>query len=208
MSSPQIKLVKGDLEIDELNYYLSKDIIAIDCEMMGLNPQRDRLCLVQIGDANKKITLVQVAKGQKEANNLKTLLESKSTMKLFHYARTDVTWLKYWLDIQVQNFFCTKIASKLARTYTDKHGLKDLCKELTGKEMNKNQQSSYWGNETYTKEQIEYAANDVVHLHAIYDYLKNILDREGKYNLALTCCNFVPVFADLDYYGYQGVLDH
>lgn len=208
MAGPKIKFLKNDLEQADLDHYSKKEFIAVDCEMMGLNIKRDRLCLVQIGDDENYITLVQIAKGQTEAPNLKKLFEQESGLKIFHYARTDLTWLKYNLDIQVNKYFCTKIASKIARTYTDKHSLKDLCKELTGKEMNKSLQSSYWGNESYTKEQIEYAANDVVHLIPIYKYLMNILDRENKIELTRRCLNFLPNIVELDYHGYAGVFDH
>ncbi len=208
MSNAKIKVLKNDVSIDELDHYSKQEIIAIDCEMMGLNVQRDRLCLVQIGDAGKQITLVQIAQNQTEAPHLKKLLESSSVTKLFHYARTDVTWLKYWLNIDTKNVFCTKIASKLARTYTDKHGLKELCKEVIGKELNKNQQSSDWGADDLNKDQIEYAANDVIYLHTIYEYLRGILLRENKMELTLACCNFVPRMAEMDIYGYNQVLEH
>lgn len=208
MSNPKIKVLKSDLSESELEYYSNQEILAIDCEMMGLNVQRDRLCLVQIGDINKQIVLVQIEQGQTEAPNLKLLMEAPGPIKLFHYARTDVTWLKYWLNIEVQNVFCTKIASKLARTYTDKHGLKELCKEVIGKELNKNQQSSDWGSSDLNKEQIEYAANDVVYLHTIYEYLKEILVREHKMELAKACCKFISRMAEMDIYGYNQVLEH
>ena len=208
MSNPKIKVLKSDLSESELEYYSNQEIIAIDCEMMGLNVQRDRLCLVQIGDINKQIVLVQIEKGQTEAPNLKLLMESQGPVKLFHYARTDVTWLSYWLNIEVQNVFCTKIASKLARTYTDKHGLKELCKEVIGKELNKNQQSSDWGSSDLNKDQVEYAANDVIYLIPVYEYLTNILKRENKMELALACCNFIPRMAEMDIYGYNQVLEH
>lgn len=208
MAGPKIKFLKNDLEQDDLDHYTKKQLIAVDCEMMGLNIKRDRLCLVQIGDDENYITLVQIAKGQTEAPNLKKLFTKESGLKIFHYARTDLTWLKYNLDIDVNNYFCTKIASKIARTYTDKHSLKDLCKELTGKELNKSLQSSYWGNESYTKEQIEYAANDVVHLIPIYNYLMNILERENKIELTKRCLRFLPNIVELDYHGYEGVFDH
>ncbi len=208
MSNPKIKVLKSDLSESELEYYSNQEILAIDCEMMGLNVQRDRLCLVQIGDINKQIVLVQIEQGQTEAPNLKLLMEAPGPIKLFHYARTDVTWLKYWLNIEVQNVFCTKIASKLARTYTDKHGLKELCKEVIGKELNKNQQSSDWGSSDLNKEQIEYAANDVVYLHTIYEYLKEILVREHKMELAKACCKFISRMAEMYIYGYNQVLEH
>ncbi len=205
---PKIKLALGDLTAEQLAYYLARDIIAVDCEMMGLNIHRDRLCLIQIGDADKVITLVQIELGQKKAPNVKKLMEAKTPIKLFHFARTDVAWLKYWLGIEVNNIFCTKIASKLARTYSDKHGLKDLCKEVTGKELNKNQQSSDWGNLDINKDQIQYAANDVINLIEVYTKLKVMLEREGRMELALKCSKFVPILAEMDTLGYQAVLEH
>lgn len=176
--------------------------------MMGLNVHRDRLCLVQLGDEDRNVTLVQIEQGQKEAPNLKKLLEAEQTTKLFHYARSDVAWLKEWLGIIVAPVFCTKIASKLARTYTDRHGLKDLCKEVIGKELNKNQQSSDWGSVTISDDQKQYAANDVLHLHALHKKLSAMLEREGKLDYAKKCHNFIAVMADLDSMGYSNVMEH
>ncbi len=205
----KISLVKNDLNDQQLEYYLARDLIAIDCEMMGLNIHRDRLCLVQISDEDKVATLVQIEKEQSSAIRLQKLLESKAKpIKVFHYARTDVAWLKTWLGITVENFFCTKVASKLARTYSDKHGLKELYKELNGKDMNKNQQSSDWGQSDITKEQIQYAADDVLHLIPIYRKLKTMLEREGKWDLAQRAIAVVPLFAEMDTGGYSLVLEH
>lgn len=204
----KIKLFKNDLDEEFLRHFLDSKIIAVDCEMMGLNLFRDRLCLVQIADNDKNAALVQIDKNQASAPLLQKLLEADN-LKVFHFARTDITWLKHWLNIKVNNFFCTKIASKIARTFTDKHGLKDLCKELLGKELNKNQQSSYWGSSEINKDQIQYAANDVLHLVAIYNSLINILQREDKYELTLRCNNFVNTLAELDSMGYSAeVLNH
>lgn len=207
-SGPQLNLVKNDLTDDQLEYYLSKDEIAIDGEMMGLNINRDRLCLVQIGDENRKIVLVQVAKGQTEAPNLKKLMEAESVNKIFHYARTDVAWLKHWLGIEVKNVFCTKIASKLARTYTDKHGLRDLCREIVGKDLNKQQQSSDWGQEYLSHDQQQYAATDVYHLIKAKSVLSEMLRREGNYELALKCINVINIFTELDIKGYESIFEH
>ncbi len=204
----KIRLTKSDLSESDLEYYLSKTLIAIDCEMMGLNVHRDRLCLVQIGDEDKEVVLVQILQGQSKAPNLKKLLESNKVRKIFHYARTDLSWLKAWLGISVKNIFCTKIASKLARTYTDKHGLKDTCKEILGKELNKNQQASDWGCDDINKDQMQYAANDVLHLIPLYQHLTMMLEREKRLDLAEQCINFVEVLAELDTLGYQGVLEH
>ncbi|MDD9899050.1 MAG: ribonuclease D [Candidatus Melainabacteria bacterium] len=207
MNSPQPKLIKEDLSQDQLDHYLKQDAVAVDCEMMGLNINRDRLCLVQLGDQNRNITLVQINKGQTQAPRLKQLLEADNT-KIFHYARTDLSWLKHYLAIEVSNVFCTKIASKLARTYTDKHGLKDLCKEVVGKELNKQQQSSDWGAEIINKDQIKYAANDVVHLHEAMTILTKMLEREGRYHLAQEAFKFLPTIAEMDNFGYTNILEH
>jgi ribonuclease D len=204
----KITILQEDLNEEYLDYFMAKGIIAIDCEMMGLNIKRDRLCMVQIGDRDKQVVLVQISQGQTQAKNLQKLLESNAILKIFHYARTDLSWLKAWLGINVANIFCTKIASKLARTYSDKHGLKDICKELTGKELNKNQQGSDWGNSQINKDQMQYAANDVLHLIMIYEQLTMMLKREQRMELALKCINFVDVLAELDILGYQGVLEH
>ncbi len=205
----EITLSKSDLTDDQLNLYLNSEFIAIDCEMMGLNIVRDRLCLVQIMDTTGKVTLVQIEKEQKSAPNLKKLLESDSQpLKLFHFARTDVAWLKYWLGISVQNYYCTKVASKLARTYSDKHGLKDICKEITGIDLNKNQQSSDWGNFDLNNDQKKYAATDVLHLIPIYKKLNEMLIREGKQDLALRAMKHINIFVEFDIGGYQGVFDH
>ncbi len=208
MVATDIRLVKTDLSDELLEHYLSCDIIAIDGEMMGLNLVRDRLCLVQIGDANNLVSLVQIDLDQKSAPNLKKLMESTKPLKVFHYARTDVTWLKYWLDIDVRNYFCTKVASRLARTYSDKHGLKDICKEITGKELNKNQQGSDWGAAELTSDQKKYAASDVTHLRDIYDKLTGMLKREGKMELAQRCMEHLAIYIELDLQGYQGVFEH
>ncbi len=208
MVSSEIKLVKNDLDEELLQHYLGCEHIAIDGEMMGLNVVRDRLCLVQIGDEAGRISLVQIERGQTEAPNLKKLMESSSPLKIFHYARTDVCWLKYWLGIKTKNYFCTKVASKIARTYTDKHGLKDICKEIIGKELNKNQQSSDWGSPDLNGDQRKYAATDVIHLITIYRKLMEMLNREGKTQLALECMQHIDIFVDLDIGGYQGVFEH
>lgn len=208
MSQQNISLIKNDLSKDQLEFYSKKDIIAVDCEMMGLNPNRDRLCLVQIGDANKNVVLVQIERGQKEAPNLQKLFESNETLKLFHYARTDVAFLKKWLDIKLKNVFCTKIGSKIARTYTDKHSYKELCKEIIGKDISKAQQSSDWGDAELNRDQKNYAAGDVLNLIPIYNKLVEMLKREERYELALQCCEFLPTICDLDNLGYQDVLEH
>lgn len=208
LSAPQVHLSKKDLTDEELGFYLSKEVIAVDAEMMGLNIQRDRLCLVQIGDENRKITLVQIASGQDDAPNLRKLMESPDVLKLFHYARTDVAFMKHWLNINVTNFFCTKIASKIARTFTDKHSLREITKEILGKDISKAQQCSDWGVDDLSKDQINYAATDVYYLIPLYENLREMLERENKFELAKNCANFVSTLAELDIYGYNGVLEH
>lgn len=207
-SSPKIDLVQGDLSDEQLDFYLSKDIIAVDTELMGLVAHRDRLCVVQIGDKDRNIVLVQIAKGQKEAANLKKLFEADKVLKLFHYARTDVAALQYWLDIRVANFFCTKIASKIARTYTDKHSLRELTKAIMDKDISKTKQCSDWGAEDLSKDQVKYAATDVYYLIPIYHELVDMLQREGREEHARKCSEFISTIAELDVLGYKEVLEH
>lgn len=204
----KIKLIKEDLSAEDLAHFNRAGIIAVDCEMMGLNINRDRLCMVQISDESNLVALVQIAQGQEAAPNLKKLLESNQVLKIFHFARTDLSWLKAWLGINVQNIFCTKIASKIARTYSDKHGLKDICKEVVGKELNKNQQSSDWGASEFNKDQMQYAAHDVIHLIPIHRQLLSMIKREGREDLLQRALNCIWVLVDLDILGYQGVLEH
>jgi ribonuclease D len=208
MAQANIVLIEKDLDEKTLNHYLNKKILAVDCEMMGLNITRDRLCLVQIGDENQRITLVKIVQGQIEAPNLKKLMEAKEIVKLFHFARTDLAFLSYYLDINVDNVFCTKVGSKIARTYTDKHSLKELTKELIGRDLKKDQQTSDWGSDKYSAEQIKYAANDVVHLIEIYQILQEMLEREGKFELAQKASSFIPTFARLDILGYKDTFEH
>jgi ribonuclease D len=208
MVQANIVLLEKDLDEKTLNHYLNKKVIAVDCEMMGLNITRDRLCLVQIGDENQRITLVKIQQGQVEAPNMKKLMEANEIVKLFHFARTDLAFLSYYLDINVNNVFCTKVASKIARTYTDKHSLKELTKELVGRDLRKDQQTSDWGADKLSPEQIKYAANDVVHLIEIYKTLQEMLEREGKFELAQKASSFIPTFARLDILGYKDTFEH
>ena len=208
MDDKKLKLLERDLSDSDLEFYLNQELIAVDCEMMGLNVYRDRLCLVQISDDDRNVRLVRIEQGQEEAKNLKALFESEKVLKLFHYARTDVAWLKFWLNIKVKNYFCTKIASKLARTYTDKHGLKDLCKEVLGKDISKTQQSSDWGSSYLNKDQLSYAANDVYFLPEIYRTLRNMLVRENRLDLAERAIQCIDTMTELDNLGYVSVLEH
>jgi ribonuclease D len=193
-----IKVYKGDLPPQvELG-----QAIAVDTEAMGLNPRRDKLCLVQLSGGDGNAHLVQIDRATFSAPRLKTLLEDPSIVKIFHYARFDVAMLKQYLGAQVKQLYCTKIASKLARTYTDKHGLKDIVKEMLGIDLSKQQQSSDWGSPILSDAQKQYAALDVIYLHEIKARFDQILQREGRMELARACFEFVPVRAELDLAGW------
>ncbi len=193
-------LYQGDIP-ENLNF---NESVAIDTEAMGLNNNRDRLCLVQLctGDSNTHLIQLGGNFGYK-ATNLKLLLKNKKILKIFHYARFDLALIKKYLGVLPSNVYCTKIASKLARTYTDKHGLRELCKELLGIEISKQQQSSYWGANTLSKNQIKYAANDVLHLHNIKYELDSILKSEKRYDLFLSILKFLPTRVKLDLSGWE-----
>ncbi len=183
-------------------------IVAIDTETMGLDPRRDRLCLVQLSAGDGKAHLVQIipeALGGKGANcpNLKALLADPHVVKLFHFARFDIAALYHGLGVVTAPVICTKIASKLVRTYTDRHGLKDLCRDLAGVEISKQQQTSDWGALDLTPEQLTYAASDVLYLHAIWAKLEALLAREGRRELAQAAYDFLPTRAQLDLLGYD-----
>lgn len=175
--------------------------IAIDTETMGLNLDHNRLCLVQIADQHGNIYLVKLSKSY-NCPNLKALLSNSTTLKLFHFARFDVAVIWKYLGVKIDNIFCTKIASKLVRTYTDHHGLKELCRELLGIQMNKTQQSSYWGAATLTNEQKEYAANDVRYLHQLVLKLTEMLKNENKLDIAYKLFHFLPNIVQLDLLGF------
>jgi ribonuclease D len=193
-------LHKGDLP-ENLTF---PSIVAIDTETMGLNFTRDKLCLVQISFGDNNAHLVQVGGDiGYNAKNLKKLLKNKNIIKIFHYARFDVAMLKKYLGVLCKSIYCTKIASKLARTYTDRHGLKELCKELLNIEISKQQQSSDWGSSILSKNQINYAANDVLYLHAIKEKLDNILERENRLQLANSLFKFIPTRVTLDLLGWH-----
>jgi len=178
-------------------------VVAIDTETMGLNPQRDRLCLVQLSAGDGICHVVQFARGHYEAPNLKALLEDAKVTKLFHFARFDVATLRHHLGVACRPIYCTKIASKLARTFTDRHSLKDLCRELLGIELSKQQQLTDWGAERLSEEQLVYAASDVLHLHALRTKLDALLKREGRQALAEACFAFLPERAELDLGGWD-----
>jgi len=194
-----IKLYKNDLPIN----IRFKGSIAIDTETMGLNINNDRLCLIQISDGNGNSYIVQFLKNCYDAPNLKKILDDEKILKIFHYARFDIAIIKKSLGIMCKPIYCTKIASKLARTFTDRHGLKDLCKDLLKIDLNKQSQTSDWGNENLTENQLEYAANDVLYLHEIKNKLDKIIDREGKQHLAEACFKFLGTRAEFDLLGWQ-----
>jgi len=177
-------------------------VVAIDCEAMGLNPHRDRLCVVQLSDGDGTAHLVQIAKGQTEAPNLCRLLEDPETLKLFHFGRFDIAGLMHTFGATTAPVYCTKIASRLVRTYTDRHGLAKLLQEHLGIDISKQQQSSDWGAEELTQAQIEYAASDVLYLHQLKDVLDAMLAREGRSDVAQACFDFLPMRARLDLMGW------
>ncbi|MGB0919992.1 MAG: ribonuclease D [Alphaproteobacteria bacterium] len=186
-------------------------IVAIDSETMGLNPHRDRLCLVQLSAGDGDVHLVKFGpESSYEAPNLKALLEDANTLKLFHFARFDVAVMAHYLDAIAAPIYCTKIASKLARTYTDRHGLKDVVRELAGVDLSKAQQSSDWGADELTQAQKDYAASDVLSLHQVKQGLDAMLVREGRMEAAQAAFDFLPVraFLDLDGYGEMDLFSH
>jgi ribonuclease D len=197
----KIKLYKNDLP-DGLDL---GPIVAIDSETLGLNPIRDRLCLVQLSSGDGVAHMVQFSDGKYDAPNLKKLLNDRGVTKLFHYARFDVAMFRRYLGVITAPIYCTKIASKLVRTYTDKHGLKDLVRELLGTDLSKEQQSSDWGAPELTEKQLSYAANDVAYLHRLKDALDSMLAREGRSGIAKACFDFLPVRAELDLAGWSDV---
>jgi ribonuclease D len=176
--------------------------VAIDTETLGLNPHRDRLCVVQLSAGDGTAHLVQIAKDAPDASRLKALLTDPKVLKIFHFARFDVAVLEKYLGVVTNPIYCTKIASKLTRTYTDRHGLKDLAHEVLGVELSKQQQSSDWGAAELTQQQLAYAASDVLHLHAIKDKLDAMLAREGRTSLAEAAFRFLPVRTQLDLAGF------
>jgi ribonuclease D len=194
----KIKLHKGDLPAG----LTLGPAFAVDTETLGLNPGRDRLCLIQLSAGDGSAHLVQFARNQYDAPNLKRLLLDPNVLKLFHFARFDLAIIKRYLGVMPAPVYCTRTASKLARTYTDKHGLKDLVKELLDVDLSKQQQSSDWGAESLTEQQLAYAANDVAYLHRLKESLDAMLKREGRLDLALACFGFLPARAELDLAGW------
>jgi len=195
----KIKLYQNDLP-DGLDL---GPIVAIDTETLGLNPFRDRLCLAQLSSGDGVCHAVQFAAGQYAAPNLKRMLTDPSVTKLFHFARFDIAMFRRYLGVDCKPIYCTKIASKLVRTYTDKHGLKDLVRELLNVDLSKEQQSSDWGAKELTEKQLAYAANDVAYLHQLKTALDGMLAREGRTHLAKACFDFLPSRAELDLAGWE-----
>lgn len=185
-------------------------VVAIDTETMGLNPARDRLCVVQLSGGDGDCHVVQFRARRYDAPNLKRLIADPGTLKLFHFGRFDIAVLHAYLGVLAEPVWCTKIASRLVRTFTDRHGLKDLAKDLIGVELSKQQQSSDWGADDLTPEQLRYAASDVLHLHQIKSRLEEMLEREGRTALADACFRFLPTRAMLDLAGWpeQDVFAH
>lgn len=194
-----VRLHKGDLP--DLSRYTGRQV-AIDTETMGLNPMRDRLCVVQLSPGDGTADVVQILPGQTEAPNLAALLADETKTKLFHFARFDMSALFAAFGVMTTPVYCTKIASKLVRTYTDRHGLKDLSRELLGVDMSKQQQSSDWGAETLSQAQLDYAASDVLYLHDLRRHLDRMLAREGRADMAKACFEFLPTRAQLDLAGW------
>lgn len=194
-----VRLHRGDLP--DLSRYTES--VAIDTETMGLDPHRDRLCVVQLSNGDGSADVVQIPKGHADAPNLKALLANPAVTKIFHFARFDIAVLYQTFGVMAQPLYCTKIASRLCRTYTDRHGLKDLVRELLNVDLSKQQQSSDWGAENLTEPQLAYAASDVLHLHALRERLDAMLLREGRSALAKACFEFLPTRAKLDLQGWE-----
>ncbi len=183
--------------------------VAIDTETMGLNPNRDRLCLVQLSNGDGTAHLVQMTDPSFDAPNLKKLVSDPGVLKLFHFARFDVAIMKYTFGVDCPNIYCTKIASKLVRTYTDRHGLRHLCRDLIGVDLSKQQQSSDWGAEELSPEQLAYAASDVYYLHQLKRKLDSMLERENRTELAQSCFDFISTRTDLDLNGwFYDIFEH
>ena len=205
----EITFSHNDIDTDLYHLYKDSSYLAVDTEAMGLIHGRDRLCLIQICNELNLTACIKIDINNSDSSNIKNLFEDEKIMKIFHYARFDVAALKCNLEINTRNIFCTKIASKLARTYTNKHGLKDLIHELVGVELDKSSQSSDWGStEDLSNKQIDYAANDVRYLIEAMHKLKVILNREGRYELAQKCFKTIPVHSELDILKFSNIFEH
>lgn len=209
MALTDFQVCDRDLDNAFLTEYLQADRIAVDTETMGLKLHRDRLCLVQICNPAGQVTVVRIAQDQTLAPNLQKLLEAEQVEKVFHFARFDIAALLHHLDIETMPIFCTKIASKLIRTYSSRHGLKELVKELVGVELDKSSQSSDWGNaEQLSQEQLSYAANDVRYLLPAQEKLVTMLQREERLELALACFQALPTIVTLDLLHFESIFEH
>jgi len=209
MELGDFQIYEQDLSDSALKEYLQVGAIAVDTETMGLLPWRDRLCLIQLCDPQGRVSVVRIAQGQTVAPNLQQLLEAIDVLKVFHFARFDIATLRHNLGIQTQPFFCTKIASKLARTYSPRHGLKEVVMELAQVELDKSAQSSDWGNAAnLSAEQLRYAANDVRYLLDVQLKLTDMLKREGRWELAQQCFACLPAIVSLDLLQYQNIFEH
>ncbi|PHP69166.1 ribonuclease D [Zhengella mangrovi] len=195
-----IRAHRGDLP-DLSNYQV--DAVAIDTETLGLKPHRDRLCVVQLSPGDGTADVVQIARGQTSAPNIEKLLADPKIEKIFHFGRFDIAVLEHAFGVRANPVFCTKIASRLTRTYTDRHGLKDLCSELLDVQISKQQQSSDWAAATLSQAQLEYAASDVLHLHRLRDAISARLEREDRMDMARQCFDFLPMRAKLDLAGWD-----
>ncbi|MGF1536217.1 MAG: ribonuclease H-like domain-containing protein [Elainellaceae cyanobacterium] len=209
MSQDTFQIFERDLSDAALNRYRQANAIAVDTETMGLIPQRDRLCLVQLCDSEGHACAIRIDIGQSEAPRLKQVMEHPDIVKIFHFARFDIATLKHHLGIQTAPLFCTKISSKLARTYSPRHGLKELVNEIAGVELDKRAQSSDWGNAAnLSEEQLAYAANDVRYLHTLRQQLTTMLKREQRWELAQACFECIPTFVELDLLYYKDIFEH
>ena len=209
MDLQDFQVCDRDLDEATLSNYLQGEALAVDTETMGLLPHRDRLCLVQLCNEEGKVSVVRIAKGQTTAPNLKKLLEATSIVKIFHFARFDIATLRHYLNIHVQPVFCTKIASKLVRTYTPRHGLKELVMELEQVELDKSSQSSDWGNaDNLSEAQLSYAANDVRYLVSLRQKLITRLQREERLELAQKCFECLPTIVTLDLLQFKDLFEH
>tara|TARA_Y100000589_G_C27181559_1_gene641012 strand:+ start:926 stop:1567 length:642 start_codon:yes stop_codon:yes gene_type:complete len=207
--TPKINFYANDITDEIFNIYAQSSYLAVDTEAMGLIHGRDRLCLIQICNEQKLTSCIKIEKDNNNSARIQSLFESQDITKVFHFARFDIAALKCNLNITTQNIFCTKIASKLARTYTNKHGLKDLIYELLGVELDKSSQSSDWGSEDQlTEKQINYAANDVIYLIDAMKKLKIILQRENRYEIAKKCFEAISIHSELDINHFSNIFDH
>ena len=209
MTLQDFQVCDRDLSNEVLAEYLKSSAIAVDTETMGLLPGRDRLCLIQLCNPQGKVTAIRISKGQTVAPNLQTLMEATDIVKVFHFARFDIATLRQNLDIVVQPIFCTKIASKLARTYTNRHGLKDVVLELEKVELDKSSQCSDWGNASNLSDaQLNYAANDVRYLLSVQQKLTAMLEREERWQVAQECFQVLPTIVSLDLLQFKDLFEH